>query len=106
MRKSLLAALPAVALLIAPAAFSPKSNAAGPVTPKPAAAPTRTAPQPLPNYDIRLAGRGEFEDSDLSSNAGRQRAAASSNVAVQSRAASVEKFRVGMRPGLAQSLRA
>jgi extracellular elastinolytic metalloproteinase len=106
MRKSLLAGLLGVALLVAPAAFSTKSDAANPVRRNPAAAPTRNAPTPLANYDIRLAGRGEFADSDLSSNAGRQRAAAAGSAAVRARASAVEGFRASLRPASAQNLRA
>jgi Zn-dependent metalloprotease len=58
----------------------------------------------LPNYDVRLAGRGEFEDYDLTSTAGRQIAAR--NVATHARAAAVDRFRSSFRAEAAQDLRA
>src|SRR5512133_1318133 len=45
----------------------------------------------LPNFDIRLAGRGEFNDMDLSSTSGKQ--AAMQNARTRSRASAVEQFR-------------
>jgi len=60
----------------------------------------------LPNFDIRLADRGEFTDSDLGSPAGRQRAAERKIAAVQARASAVDNFRAGLRREDAANLRA
>jgi Zn-dependent metalloprotease len=110
MRKSLLTGLLGVALLITPVVFSTKSNAANPLrgkTPAAAApAPPRSRPAPLPNYDIRLAGRGEFADTDVSSTANAQRAVASAAAPVKSRASAVESFRAGLNAKAAGHLRA
>ncbi|HEX8294053.1 MAG TPA: M36 family metallopeptidase [Pyrinomonadaceae bacterium] len=105
MRKSLLTALLCVALLATPAAFSTKSDAAGPLRQDaPAAGGGRSAP--LPNYDIRLAHRGEFDDTELNTDASRQRAAGSANAALRARAAAVENFRAGLGQRRGRSLRA
>jgi Zn-dependent metalloprotease len=109
MRKSLLTGLLGVALLTTPVLFSTKSNAANPLRGRmPAAAPAlpRTRPAPLPNYDIRLAGRGEFADTDVSSTASAQRAVASASAPVKSRASAVESFRAGLGAKAAGHLRA
>src|SRR5215207_11768657 len=74
MRKSLLIALLAAALLATPAAFSTRSDAANPLRQDAPAAGNR--PAALPNYDIRLAYRDEFDDAELNTDAGRQRARA------------------------------
>jgi Zn-dependent metalloprotease len=100
MRKSLLTALLGVAVLVTPVAFSTKSDAANPLRQNVPAA------SPLPNFDIRLAGRGEFTDSELNSNAGRQRAAGASDAALRARASAVENFRAGLGAKAAQNLRA
>jgi hypothetical protein len=60
----------------------------------------------LPNYDMRLADRGEFTDSDLSSPAGRQKAAERKNAAVLARASAIDNFRAGLKPEAAANLRA
>jgi Zn-dependent metalloprotease len=103
MRKSLLTAVLGFALLVTPAAFSTRSDAANPVPRNPAAAPRNT---PLPNYDIRLDGRGEFTDTDLNTNNGRQRAAGSANASLRSRASAVENFRAGLGAQRGRNLRA
>ena len=95
MRKSLLTALLAAALLATPTAFSTKSNAANPLRQnRPTAG--GNSPTPLSNYDIRLAGRGEFADTDLSAPVGRQKAANGLSVALQTRASAVDSFRAGL----------
>jgi hypothetical protein len=58
---------------------------------------------PLPDYDVRLAGRGEFTDYDLSSASAKT---AGLNVAVQARAAAVARFRSKLKSDVAQKLRA
>jgi Zn-dependent metalloprotease len=103
MRKSLLTALLCVALLATPAAFSPRSDAANPLPQDTPAAGNR--PTPLPNYDIRLAGRDEFMDTEVNTSAGKLRAAGASP-AVQSRAAAVERFRDSLGSKRAGKLRA
>ena len=96
MRKSLLTALLGFALLVTPFAFSTKSDAANPLRQNVPTAGNR--PTPLPNYDIRLVGRGEFTEVELNTNAGRQKAAGSPNAALQSRASAVENFRASLGP--------
>jgi Zn-dependent metalloprotease len=68
--------------------------------------PARVKRATLPNYDIRLAGRGEFVDSDLNSTAGKQSAAQNRNQGVQARAQAVDNFRASLSPEAAQNLRA
>ncbi|HKO45510.1 MAG TPA: M36 family metallopeptidase [Pyrinomonadaceae bacterium] len=58
----------------------------------------------LPNYDIRLEGRGEFSDFDLSTPQGKD--AALQNASVRARASAVAAFRANARAGAAQNLRA
>lgn len=61
------------------------------------AAPQQTTPgaakagRGLPNFDIRLTGRGEFNEMDLNSPSGKQ--AATQNALTRSRASAVEQFR-------------
>ena len=58
---------------------------------------------PLPDYDIRLVGKGEFTDYDLSSPSAN---AVGLNVAVQARAAAVARFRSKLNSAVAHKLRA
>jgi Zn-dependent metalloprotease len=58
----------------------------------------------LPNYDIRLAGKDEFTDYDLNSDAGIQSAA--QDVTTQARAAAVDEFRSSLKPENAGNVRA
>jgi Zn-dependent metalloprotease len=58
----------------------------------------------LPNFDIRQAGRGEFDDMDLSSAPGRQRAM--QNARTRSRASAVGQFRSSLAAEKAANLRA
>jgi Zn-dependent metalloprotease len=77
--------------------------------PQPSVVPTsqiRVKPAKLPNYDVRLAGRSEFTESDLSSTAGRQSAAPSNDAARQARGSAVDNFRANLNPEAAQNLRA
>ncbi len=62
--------------------------------------------QPLSNYDIRLAGRGEFTDIDLNSTAGARTVAQKGDTALQARSSDVGNFRASLRPEAAQNLRA
>ena len=61
-------------------------------------------PVTQPNYDIRLVGKGEFTDYDLSSDAGTQGAA--KNVATQRRVSAVDEFRSSLKPESAGNVRA
>jgi Zn-dependent metalloprotease len=84
-----------------------KSNAAH--APQPNAAPTtkaRVKRDTLPNYDIRLAGRNEFTDVDLNSNADKQNLAEGGDTARAERSSSVDNFRANLNPEAAQNLRA
>ena len=58
----------------------------------------------LPNFDIRLSGRGEFNDIDLSSPSGKQ--AAMQNALTRARASAVEQFRSSRASEHAKNLRA
>ncbi|MET0622955.1 MAG: M36 family metallopeptidase [Pyrinomonadaceae bacterium] len=104
MRKSLLAALLGFALLATPVAFSTKSDAANLLQQDTPAA--RNRPTPLPNYDIRLAGRSEFTETELNTNAGRQKATGGANAALQSRASAVEELRASLGAQRGRNLRA
>src|SRR5215208_4625276 len=66
--------------------------------------PKRSAGRGLPNFDIRLLGRGEFNDVDLSSTSGRQ--AAMQNALTRSRASAVGQFRSSLATEKAANLRA
>lgn len=104
MRKSLLVGVLGTLLVVlsifpffkSDAAFAPDKKTA-----------YKLAPQfsggPLPNYDIRLAGEGEFKDYDLTA-AGEPNA--SLNVATQARAAAVDQFRSSLQPDVAGNLHA
>jgi Zn-dependent metalloprotease len=58
----------------------------------------------LPNFDIRLANRGEFDDLDLSSTSGKQ--AALQNARTRTRASAVGQFRSSLATEKAANLRA
>jgi len=79
------------------------SNASRAVPNKSIGSPQSGRTGPLPDYDIRLAGRGEFTDYDLSSASARS---AGLNVAAQARAAAVARFQSRLNPDVAQKLRA
>jgi Zn-dependent metalloprotease len=108
MRKRLLVVLLGVALVAASMFPLIKSDAAR--APQPTAGvttgPARAKRAPLPNYDIRLAGRGEFNDIDLNSAAGKQSAAQNRDANVQARVSAVDNFRANLSPERAQNLRA
>ncbi|HEX7313423.1 MAG TPA: M36 family metallopeptidase [Pyrinomonadaceae bacterium] len=104
MRKSLLIALLAAALLATPTAFTTRSDAANPLRQNAPAA--RNRPEPLPNYDARLFNRDEFIDTELNTDTGRQRAAGSVNASLRSRASAVENFRAGLGAQRGRKLRA
>src|SRR5258705_5642385 len=62
------------------------------------------SPGSLPNFDIRLQGKGEFTDYDLNTTDGAQSAAKSA--ATQSRASAVDQFRSSLKPEDAGNIRA
>jgi Zn-dependent metalloprotease len=101
-RKILIFAVLAVAA--AAAIVSPvwKSDAAQ--QPTPVGAPQGSASRGLPNFDVRMAGRGEFNEMDLSSASGQQ--AAMQNARSRSRASAVGQFRSSLRAENAANLRA
>jgi Zn-dependent metalloprotease len=107
MRKSLLVGLLGVALVAASMFPSTRSGAADAPGPQGVVAErARIKRVPLPNYDIRLVGRGEFVDSDLDSNAATQSAAQNIDAARQAGASAVNSFRAKLRPGARRNLRA
>ncbi|MDT5294378.1 MAG: hypothetical protein QOJ76_1258, partial [Acidobacteriota bacterium] len=107
MRKSLLTALLGVALVVTPAAFPTKSDAARALRQIRTIVPlAKPRPTPLPNYDIRLVGRGEFNDSALNSTAVTRSAVKNGTPALQARASAVEDFRAGLNAQAARNLRA
>ncbi|HEU4765847.1 MAG TPA: M36 family metallopeptidase, partial [Pyrinomonadaceae bacterium] len=66
--------------------------------------PQGSAGRALPNFDIRLTGRGEFVDMDLNSASGKQ--AAMQNARTRSRATAVDQFRSSLKAENAANLRA
>jgi hypothetical protein len=66
--------------------------------------PQASAGRALPDFDIRLTQRGEFNDIDLGSTAGKQ--AALQNARTHSRASAVEQFRSSLKAEHAANLRA
>ena len=66
--------------------------------------PQGSANRALPNFDVRLTDRGEFNDMDLSSPSGKQ--AAMQNARTRSRSSAVEQFRSSRAPEKAANLRA
>ncbi|HYY41554.1 MAG TPA: hypothetical protein VE775_02405, partial [Pyrinomonadaceae bacterium] len=109
MRKLLLVGLLCVALVAVALAPFTKSHAAQPAGHVAAAAdvaPTQSAT--LPDYDIRLAGRGEFADYDLNPTGGKQAGAASAAQpsALRARATAVDEFRAALAPAAARNLHA
>ena len=66
--------------------------------------PQGSANRARPNFDVRLAGRGEFNDMDLNSTSGKQ--AAMQNARTRSRASAVDQFRGPLTAEKAANLRA
>jgi len=60
----------------------------------------------LPDFDIRLVGKGEFADSDLGPTDDAESAAQNKDAARQARASAVNNFRARLRPEAARNLRA
>ena len=110
MRSKLLVGLLSIAL-IAISTFPLANSDAARRAAQPQDAPTtgraRGASRPtLPNYDIRLVGRGEFTDIDLTTTASTESAARSANGPLQTRATAIDNFRATLRPEVADNLRA
>ncbi len=101
-RKILIFTILAVAATAAIVSPLWKSDAAQ--QPTSAGAPQGSARRALPNFDIRLLGRGEFTDMDVSSTSGRQ--AAMQNARTRSRASAVGQFRSSLNAEKAANLRA
>ncbi|HEX5834313.1 MAG TPA: M36 family metallopeptidase, partial [Pyrinomonadaceae bacterium] len=66
--------------------------------------PQGSAGRALPNFDIRLTSRNEFNDLDLNSTSGKQNAM--QNARTRARASAVEQFRSSLKPEHAANLRA
>jgi len=107
MRKRLLIGLLGVAMAAASIFPLTKSDATNAPQPQGIKS-SRALPQPatLPNYDIRLEGRGEFMDIALNTPTETRAAAQHTDAAIQSRASAVEAFRSGLSHEAAQNLRA
>ena len=103
MRKSLFVGL--LATLIAVAVVFPffRSDAA-PAPDRNSQASGRLPPATLPNFDIRLAGKGEFTDVDLSSTVATETSALAPTV--QARASALDQFRSSLKTEDANNLRA
>jgi Zn-dependent metalloprotease len=87
------------------------SGAARQPQPSPSEEQTEPGRKTLPNYDIRLVGRGEFEDVDISpagprAGSRREGAVKELGAAAKSRASAVESFRAQLRPEAARNVRA
>jgi Zn-dependent metalloprotease len=106
MRKRLLLVLLVIALAVVSLFPLIKSDAARTPKPHSAPAPARAQRATLPDYDVRLVGKGEFMDSDLNSNAASQTATQSIAAARASRASAVDSFRASLKPQAARNLRA
>ncbi|HEX5707704.1 MAG TPA: M36 family metallopeptidase [Pyrinomonadaceae bacterium] len=113
MRKRLLFGLLAVALTAASVFPTAKSDAARDSQTGRALTPRVVKRTTLPNYDIRLAGRGEFTDTDLSaagaarlSAQGAGTAAQGASADAQARMTAVDNFRAKLGAESARNLRA
>jgi Zn-dependent metalloprotease len=104
MRRRLFVGLLGVALVGASIFPFTKSDAAYVLQRQPSADSVRLQPTGLPNYDLRLVGKGEFQDYDLSSTSGRLRA--SQSIATNARASAVEQFRANFKAEVGRNLRA
>ena len=106
MRQRLLVGLLGVAL--AAAAMFPLTRSDANSASQPKAAPAghaQSRQKTLPNFDIRLVGKGEFSDFQLNSQADIQRAAQTGDARVSTRAAAIDEFRASLEPEIAQNLR-
>jgi Zn-dependent metalloprotease len=107
MSKRLLVGLLVFALIVASMFPFTKSDAAK--APEPNVVPAgqvRTKRPPLPNYDVRLVGRGEFTETDLNSTDQKNSALQSGDAERQARVSAVDNFRANLRPEAADKLRA
>src|ERR1044071_4554985 len=109
MRKILLIALVGVALIAAsmfPLIESRAQRAPQPNTENTPVIGGKVKRLPLPDYDVRLAGRGEFTDVDVNSTAGARTVAQKGDTTLQARSSEVDNFRASLKPEAAQNLRA
>src|ERR1044071_3687471 len=109
MRKILLIALVGVALIAAsmfPLIESRAQRAPQPNTEKTPVIGGKVKRLPLPDYDVRLAGRGEFTDVDVNSTAGARTVAQKGDTTLQARSSEGDNFRASLKPEAAQNLRA
>jgi Zn-dependent metalloprotease len=109
MRKILLIALVGVALIAAsmfPLIESRAQRAPQPNTENIPVVGGKVKRMPLPNYDVRLAGRGEFTDVDVNSTAGARTVAQKGDKTLQARSSEVDNFRASLKQEAAQNLRA
>ena len=105
MRKSLLLGLLGVALVAASMFPLAKSDAAR--TPQRGGTLFgRAKPTPLPNYDIRLEGRGEFTDVNISPAASKHAAVRTADAETQAHISAVDAFRTRLGTDAARNLRA
>ena len=102
-RKFLLFTVLAVAVAAAAIVFPLRKSDAAPQRTS-TGSQTVSAGRGLPNFDIRVADRGEFDDMDLSSTSGKQ--VAMQNARTRARASAVEEFRSSLRAEHAKNLRA
>ncbi len=105
MRKRLLFGLLGVALATASMFPSMKSDAAR-APQRGGTLSGRIKPEPLPNYDMRLEGRGEFTDVDISPAAGRRAALRNIDAETQTRVSAVDAFGARLGPDASRNLRA
>ena len=108
MHKRVLVVLLGIALAAASMFPLTKSDAARAPQPQPLpTTPARAGRATLPDYDVRLDGRGEFTDVDYSSRAnGRSAGVQGATLAAQARATAIDNFRARLDPETAQNLRA
>src|ERR1051325_4170022 len=98
MRQRLLIALLGVALAAIALFPFTKSGAQRAQRDRVTNTPAPTKAVGLPNFDVRLANKSEFTDSDLHSARGRQEAAESKVAAVHARVSAMDQFRAGLKP--------
>ncbi|HEV2801443.1 MAG TPA: M36 family metallopeptidase [Pyrinomonadaceae bacterium] len=105
MRKSLLFGL--LAIMLAAASMIPLTKSGATHASQQKSGAGKSRPKTLPDFDIRLADRGEFADHDLNLPASVAAAkGAVQNSALRQRATAVEQFRARLAPEHAENLRA
>ncbi len=109
MRRRLLTGLLGIALVVTALTPLTKSGAAKAIRQADTfTGTTQAKPAGLPDYDIRLAPRGEFADYELNPAAGKQAVAqsAAQATALQARVTALDAFRASLAPAAAQHLHA